>query len=163
MEAGQGRLGLVKLAMIGDVLGLDLVVSVHPGGAPIRDAGHLRLMNRLRSRLPGEFRWRTEIPMPIMGDRRAIDTMIVAPRIDAGFELETRLLDAQALGRRVLLKQRDSALQSMVIVLPDTAINRASVSTAAPTLRPAFPLGSRAILAALRAGQTPTANGILFV
>jgi hypothetical protein len=51
----------------------------------------------------------------------------------------------------------------MIIVLPDTAANRAALAAAAATLRPAFPLESRAILTALRAGQTPKANGILFV
>jgi hypothetical protein len=51
----------------------------------------------------------------------------------------------------------------MILVFPDTAANRQAVEAAGPTLRPSFPLSSRAILAALRAGRIPTANGILFV
>lgn len=163
LENGRSSIGIVTLAMIADVLGLDLVVTLHPGGAPVRDAGHIRVMTRLRSLLPAQFVLKTEVPVPIMGDRRAIDVLIADPRLDTGFELETRLTDAQALVRRIILKQRDTGLACMVLVFPDTTANRQAVAAALPTLRPSFPLSSRAILSALRAGMTPAANGILFV
>lgn len=51
----------------------------------------------------------------------------------------------------------------MILVLPDTRHNRAAVAAAQATIRPAFPLDSRQVLAALRAGAAPAANGILFV
>jgi hypothetical protein len=103
------------------------------------------------------------VPVPIAGDRRAIDSLIADPPLDTGFELETRLTDAQALVRRATLKQRDAGIACMILVFPDTAANRQAVEAAAPTLRSSFPLSSRASLTALRAGTTPTANGILFV
>jgi hypothetical protein len=101
--------------------------------------------------------------IPIPGDRRAVDAVIVEPAVQVGFELESRLLDAQAVTRRAALKQRDAGLACLVLVLSDTAANRRSVAAAGPTLRAAFPLGGRAVLWALRAGRAPSAGGILFV
>jgi transcriptional regulator with XRE-family HTH domain len=163
LEGGRSTCGIAVLAMTAAVLGLDLVVSLHPGGAPVRDAGHIRVMTRLRERLPGYFLFKSEVPVPIAGDRRAIDSLVADPPLNTGFELETRLTDAQALVRRATLKQRDTGIACMILVFPDTAANRQAVEAAGPTLRPSFPLSSRAILAALRAGTIPTANGILFV
>ena len=163
LEAGRSTCSIGVLAMVGAVLGLDLVVGVHPGGTPVRDAGHIRVMTRLRTRLPRHFVLKSEVPVPIAGDRRAIDALIADPPLDTGFELETRLTDAQALVRRTILKQRDAGIGCLILVFPDTVANRQAVAAAAPTIRPSFPLTSRAILAALRAGRTPSANGILFV
>lgn len=149
--------------MIGAVLGLDLAVTLHPGGTPVRDAGHIRAMTRLRDRLPRHFLLKTEVPVPIAGDRRAIDALVADPPLNTGIELETRLTDAQALTRRAILKQRDAGIACMILVFPNTEANRQAVEAAGPTLRPSFPLSSRAIVAALRAETTPSANGILFV
>jgi hypothetical protein len=89
--------------------------------------------------------------------------MLVNPPIRVGFELESHLLDAQALARRASLKQRDAGLARMVIVIADTALNRASLAAADPTLRAAFPLRGRALLTDLRAGRLPRDNGVLAV
>lgn len=163
IERGKADAGIVVLSAIGDILGLELTAKLWPAGAPVRDAGHVRLLNRLKLRMPSTFRWRTEIPIPIAGDLRSIDAMIVVPRLAVGFELESRLVDAQALVRRVVLKQRDADLACMIIVLPDTLANRQAAAGAEATLRGSFPLESRAILAALREGNVPAQNGILFV
>lgn len=163
IERGEANASLVKLSAAAAVLGLDLVQKLYPVDSPMRDAGHLRVLGRLQALVPAGFQWATEVPIPSAGDLRAVDAMIVRPRIDTGFEVESVLLDAQALTRRALLKRRDSGLVSMIIVLPDTRHNRSAVLAGAPTLRASFPLESRAILVALRAGRAPQGNGILFV
>src|SRR5688500_19665552 len=76
LEGGRSTCGISVLAMIAAVLGLDLVVNLHPGGTPVRDAGHIRVMTRLRELLPRHFVLRTEVPVPIAGDRRAIDSLV---------------------------------------------------------------------------------------
>jgi DNA-binding XRE family transcriptional regulator len=162
IERGVASADLRLHAAIASVLGLEFVANVYPVGSPVRDAGHVRLMGRLRALLPAEYRWRTEVPLPFPGDSRALDAVVAAPPIDAAFELETRLLDAQALVRRATLKLRDAGVTSMVLVLPGTRANRDAVAAAEPTLRGSFPAGSREILAALRTGQTPLRSGILF-
>lgn len=162
IERGRATADLVVLAMFGSVVGLDLWVKLFPAGSPVRDAAHARLLGRLQARLPSEFRWRTEVPIPVPGDQRGIDAMIVEPAVDAGFELESRLLDSQAVTRRAALKQRDAGLACMILVLADTMANREAMAAAEPTLRAAFPLDGRSLLNALRSGQTPPAGGILF-
>lgn len=162
IERATGQADMTLLAMIGTVIGLDLVVSVYPGGTPMRDAGHIKLTHRLQRLLPTEFVWRTEQFMPIRGDQRSIDAVIVSPPLGAGFEIESRLVDAQALARRTLLKQRDANLACMILVFADTTANRRTVASSDATLRPAFPLGARRLLSALRSRRTPSANGILF-
>lgn len=163
VERGEAEAGVATLAAIAAVLGLDLRVQAYPGGPPLRDAAHVRAFQRLRTLLPPEYRWRTEVPMPIAGDQRAIDAMIVDPAIATGFELESRLLDGQDVARRCLLKARDAGLEAIVLVLPDTQHNRRAVAAGAPSLLGAFPLATREVLGALRAGRSPSQNGIVFV
>lgn len=163
IERGEAEAGLETLGAIAAVLGLDLRVQTYPGGPPIRDAGHVRALGRLRALLPGTYRWRTEVPLPLAGDQRAIDAMIVDPAIPAAFELESRLLDAQRTTRGCLLKARDAGLEVVVLVLPDTEHNRRAVAVGAATLRSAFPLTGREVLDALRQGRSPAENGIVFV
>jgi transcriptional regulator with XRE-family HTH domain len=163
IERGEADVGLEILYAIGEIVGMTVRVSVFPGGSPIRDAGHVRALARLQALLPPHYRWRTEVPLPISGDQRAIDAMISEPRIAAAFELETRLLDAQDTTRRILLKARDAGIAVVVLVLPDTAFNRMAVAAADVTLRAAFPLRSREVLVALRNGECPRDNGIIFV
>lgn len=156
-------MGLEILCAIGEVVGVTVRASVFPGGSPIRDVGHVRALARLQAMLPPHYRWRTEVPLPISGDQRAIDAMIAEPRIAAAFELETRLLDSQGTTRRILLKARDAGIDVVVLVLPDTAFNRMAVAASEATLRSAFPLRSREVLEALRNGECPRGNGIIFV
>lgn len=163
IERGEADAGLEILCAIGEVIGLTIRASAYPGGSPIRDAGHVRALARLQALLPAHYRWKTEVPLPIVGDQRAIDAVIVEPSIPAAFELETRLLDAQETTRRILLKARDAGMEATVLVLPDTAFNRDAVGAASSTLRAAFPLPGREVLAALRAGRCPPQSGIIFV
>jgi hypothetical protein len=51
----------------------------------------------------------------------------------------------------------------MVLVLADTRHNRSALVAAAPTVLPAFPLRTRGVLAALRAGRLPQANGVMLI
>jgi transcriptional regulator with XRE-family HTH domain len=163
IELGSAGADVVQLAAFAAVVGLDFVVKLYPGGAPVRDRASARMLARLQGLLPTQYVWRTEVVIPIPGDQRAIDAMIIEPRIDTGFEFESRVPRAEGLARRLMLKQRDAGLTSMVLVLADTRANREAVAAADPTIRGAFPLEGRAVLAALRAGRAPEANGILFV
>lgn len=163
LERGGHATTIRSVAVIAGVVGLDLSVRLFPGGAPVRDAAHLRLLARLQSALPGLRSWRAEVPLPIPGDQRAIDAVARAGLASIGFELETRLADAQAVARRATLKQRDAGLDRMVLVLADTRANRAALAAAWPTLRATFPAEPRSLLAALRAGAAPSANGTVLI
>jgi hypothetical protein len=80
-----------------------------------------------------------------------------------GLEIITRLTDGQAQARSALLKQEAAGLDRMVLVLGQTRGNRAALAAASPTLVPSFRIGPRGVLADLRAGRLPRANGIFLV
>jgi hypothetical protein len=80
-----------------------------------------------------------------------------------GVEAVTRLADAQAQVRAIVLKQEAAGFPAMVIALADTRHNRRALVQAGPSLRPAFPIDSRWVLQELRSGRVPPANGVVLV
>jgi hypothetical protein len=101
--------------------------------------------------------------VPGSGDRRAFDAVIRLADGDCGVECYTRFHDCQAQLRAARLKQRDAQLHRLVIVIRATRTNRLAVRTAAELIASSFPLGTRAVLTALRAGRDPGANGLVFI
>ena len=89
------------------IVGFDLSVRAYPGGSPLRDEGHRRLLGRFRSPLPEGAPWRTEVPLPQPGDQRAWDAVTEPWRLRIGIEAELRPTDLQSLQRRIALKKRD--------------------------------------------------------
>jgi hypothetical protein len=155
---------MVHLARWGGAVGLDVSIRTFAAGSPLRDAGQLRVLQRARESIGEQWTWRTEVPVSSdPHDRRAFDAVISRGRIRIGLEVITRLTDAQALARATLLKQEAAGLDRMVLILAKTRSNRAVFASASPTLQPSFPLSRRAILADLRAGRLPPANGIFLV
>jgi transcriptional regulator with XRE-family HTH domain len=173
-EAGMSRsqLGRIERAQVAGLrieqvcrvaaaVGLAVSVSAHPDGDPARDRGQLRLERRLRPILPPGAGWQTEVPMPIPGDRRAWDAVVTMVGRRGGFEFEMKVTDIQSLQRRLALKLRDGAVDVMVLVVADTAANRRILREHREELRELLPLDSREVLACLRAGRLPGANGIV--
>lgn len=156
--------GLVDLVIWGAVLGIDIPIRSFDAGSPLRDAGQLRLLARARRLIGRLWRWRTEVPVAAdRRDRRAVDAVISGPAGNIGLEAITRLTDAQAQVRSALVKQEALGLDRMVLVLSDTRHNRIAVRDSAATLQPAFPLGSRELLRAIRDGRLPAANGVMII
>ncbi len=154
--------GTILLGRVAATVGLDLSLRAFPGGSPLRDAGQLGVLRRLAEAIPRAWTMRTEVPVGA-GDRRAFDAVLSRGADRVAVECITRLTDAQAQVRAILLKADASMIRPVILVLSDTRWNRTAVRYAAPTLRPAFPLGRRAVLAALRAGRAPLANGALLI
>src|SRR5213592_4354603 len=86
-------------ARMASLVGHELSLGVHPIGAPIRDKAHVALLRRFAARLHKSVRWRTEVPIPIPGDRRSADAVASASAFDADIEAETRNDDVQAAQR----------------------------------------------------------------
>jgi hypothetical protein len=78
-------------------------------------------------------------------------------------ECETRLFDVQALERRIALKRRDDGSPDVLLLVPRTRTNREAMTVAGDRLRSAFPLETRAVLSALRAGVRPGGSGIVLL
>ena len=164
IERGELReLTVDQLSRACAAVGLKLAVRAYPDGDPVRDVAQLALLDRFRSYLPTGTRWRTEVPLPIPGDRRAWDGLASLGNMTLAVEAETRIRDIQALERRLGLKARDGGLEKLLLVVSDTRSNRQVVAAHRETLRPLLPLDGRDVLHALRAGRLPEASGILLL
>jgi transcriptional regulator with XRE-family HTH domain len=154
LHGDPGALTIEFTARLGAVLGLQLGVGLYPDGDPLRDRGHLALLARLRARISAALRWRTEVAIPIAGDRRSADATIEGEEVGILVEAETHLDDIQALERSIAGKQRDLGLQRVILLVADARHNR-QVIEMHPELRERFPIGTRACLAALAKGRDP--------
>ena len=151
------------LARLAAAVGLDLSVRAYPGGEPIRDAPHVALLRRLRAAVGNGWAWRAEVPVGPEGDQRAWDAVLARREVRVAVEAETRVRDFQALVRRVALKQRDSGVASVLLLLTDTRWNRRIVREFAIEWREAFPVDRRRALASLSAGEDPGGNAIVLL
>lgn len=164
------EVSLATVARIAAVLGLDSSLRFYPSSDPIRDAAHAALLERLHAICHPSLWWRTEVPFPGPGDRRAWDAVIggirgtgQAPRIRIGVEAETRPNDVQALDRKLALKERDGDVERMILLLSDTRHNRQLLHGPGSSLRNRFPLDGRRALLHLAAGVDPGSNAIVLL
>jgi len=144
-------------------VGLDLTVRLYPGGDPIRDRGHVRLLARLRSRLGPGLQWRTEVVLPDPRDPRAWDATISRAGVVVAVEAETRLHDLQALDRRIAMKRRDGNMGVVILLVADTAANRRALAVGREHLRASFPIDGRIALPRLARGEPPEAGALILL
>lgn len=166
MRGQSPDLAIVRAAQVLAAVGLELSARAFPLGAPVRDAGQLALLGRLRARVSADLRWTDEVPvieMPVAGsiDLRAWDAGIDGPGCHVRVDAETHVGDLQAVERRVGLKQRDGRVDCVILLLADTKHHRELLDVAGDGLRSRFPVPQRAALAALRAGRSPGGNSLV--
>lgn len=167
LRGERGGLTLPRLAEVLQVLGLELSARAFPAGPPVRDRAQLALLGRARRSFSSELRWRHEVPvLSALADRtdlRAWDAVIDGSDWSAAVDAETRVDDVQALQRRSALKQRDSGVPFVLVLLSDTRHNREVVAAAHEALADQFPVRPRVALRRLRAGQSPQGNALLLL
>lgn len=163
LERGEvAGVGLVELSRMAAAVGLDVSARTFEAVSVLRDAGQVKLLNRLRSECHPDLPWRLE-PAVAVGDPRAFDALIGRPPQEAAIEAITRLRDGQAQVRRAQAKQEAAGIGVLILLLNATEANRRAFREAGAQLRDAFPLTSRTILAALRQGDVPSTNGIVLL
>jgi transcriptional regulator with XRE-family HTH domain len=155
------ELTIAQLSRACAAVGLQLHARALPGTGRALDAGQLALLGRLRARLPTSIAVRTEVPIPLPGDRRAWDAVLGLDPDDTPVEAEARLRDLQALGRRSALKLRDAGMRVMVLLVSDTSHNRRMLELYREDLLASYPLDTRQVMASLRVGKTPPESGIV--
>jgi transcriptional regulator with XRE-family HTH domain len=79
-------------------VGLVLRADMLPIGAPIRDVGQLKVVNRLEPHVRAPFRWVLELPVAPR-DLRAFDAGALKPGCRIGFDVWSRVRDVQAQAR----------------------------------------------------------------
>lgn len=164
------EVSLATVARIAAVLGLDTSLRFFPSADPVRDAAHAALLERLHVICHPSLSWRTEVPFPGPGDRRAWDAVIggvhrtgSVGRIRIGVEAETRPNDVQALDRKLALKERDGGVERVILLLSDTRHNRSFLHGPGSALRNRFPLDGRRALRHLAAGSDPGSNALVLL
>lgn len=163
VERGEpNQLTIELAAKMAAVLGLQLSVGLHPDGDAVRDAGHLALIQRFRARVPSAIRWRTEVAIPIAGDRRSADIVLARGNESVIVEAETRLDDIQAVERRLAAKLRDVGMTRAILLVADTRHNRAVIRDN-PAIGERFPLSTRACLTSLARGELPDGDGLVVI
>jgi transcriptional regulator with XRE-family HTH domain len=152
---------IMLMARLFAVVGLDLSARAFPGGQPLRDAAHVRLLARLRGRVHPSLGWATEVPLPLAGDQRAWDAMIGGPSWRFGVEAETAPTDVQALTRRLQLKRRDGQVSGLILLLPNSARTREFLAQASDSLHAIAPVPGVRALERLGAALEPEGNSIV--
>jgi transcriptional regulator with XRE-family HTH domain len=165
IERGELRnVTLEQLCRASAAVGLRPNLRLYPDGDPVRDAGQNRLLERLRVRVPPSVTWRTEVAVHRVGDLRSWDAQLWFGLVRDAVEAETRIRDGQATWRRCAAKLRDDpTIEHVILLVADTSGNRKAIGSIRELLRPELPLDTRAVLAAIMAGQSPGANGIAFL
>ncbi len=168
MRGQSPELSIVRAAQVLEAVGMELSARAFPVGAPVRDAGQLALLGRLRLRISPALTWRQEVPvleLPTAGavDHRAWDAGIDGVGWRARVDAETHVGDLQAVERRVALKQRDGRETCVLLLLADTRHHRRLLDVAGVGLRARFPVPQRPALAALKAGRSPGGNALILL
>ena len=149
------------LARAAAIVGLDLSVKLYPSGPPLRDQAHLVLLDLLRREIASTLVWRTEVPLPLAGDRRAFDAMILGAGDPIAVEAETRLRDLQAFERQLTLKLRDGQVHRAILLVKRSQGNREVLASAPAAFWQMFPIPSARALNALRVGRDPRGSAVI--
>ncbi len=166
-QASRIERGLVRdpsldaLTRLAAGVGCELSLRLYPVGDPLRDTAHSRLLERFRIELHPSLTIRHEVPIGRDGDLRAWDAVVSGTGWRIAVEAETRLVDAQALLRRLALKRRDAAMAHAILLVADTRANRTALAAMRTVLIAEFPVAGRATLRALRAGEWPRGSGVV--
>lgn len=156
-------LPLRHLCLLFAVLGHRLRVKPYPEDSPLRDRGHVKLLERFRRRLPPSVKLRTEVPLRRYGDLRAWDGELDFGRDTCKLEAETAVTDLQATDRRIGLKMEDDGVDRVILLVSDTRRNRLVLHQGRELLRGRFPLDAREVLSAVSHGICPPAGGIVML
>ena len=154
-------LTIIQASELLAAVGLDLSVRAFPTGRPLRDHRHLALLERLHARIHSSLTWQTEVPVSGSGDLRAWDALIGGADWTQAVEAETRLKDVQALERRIALKLRDGAVDTVVLLVWNTRHNVTTLRSLGSALEAAFPMPGRRALELLSAGVNPGASTLI--
>jgi transcriptional regulator with XRE-family HTH domain len=157
------RVTVEDLALFAAIVGLRPSLKFFPVSRPIRDQGQVELLATLNARMHPSWTHRQEVPMPRDGDLRAADQLSTIPGCRLMVEAYRRFTDNQAQTRSARAKQRDLGADRLLIVVEATRTNRRAVASLGPELARSFPIGPRAMLAALAAGLDPGGDGLLLL
>jgi len=157
------RLTGQALARHAAAVGLKPSIKLWPVGGGVRDEAQARYVARFLARVGAAWKVLLEAPIPIAGDRRAVDILLIAGRTRIAVEVITRLADLQAQVRAAQLKARDIGATRLVMVVAGTHANRDALRAVRSTLVSSFELDARRVLNELAAGRDPGRDAIILL
>jgi transcriptional regulator with XRE-family HTH domain len=157
------RLTGEKLAVHAAAVGLKLSVNLWPVGGGVRDAAQARYIAAFVARVGKAWRVMLEAPIPIAGDLRAVDVLLVRGDVRIAVEVITRLSDLQAQIRAAQLKARDINATRLILAIAGTHANRRALEGARASLVESFDLDTRRVMAVVAAGADPGRDAILLL
>lgn len=156
------------VARVAAALGMELSARFYPGaGIGLRDSGQLALAEVVRAQT--HRLWRIGFEVPVSEDsRQAADVVLSGARGGLHLELESRLVDFQAQLRsgqlkRDAMQRRYETRLAFVLVLRDTAANRAAVRVHRAVIATALPATASHVWHAIRTGEPLAADGLLWL
>lgn len=152
---------VMLLARACAVVGLDLSMRTYPGGEPIRDAAHVELLRDFRRLMHPSIDWAAEVPLPGTGDQRAWDAFLRGRGWTYGVEAETAPSDGQATIRRLALKERDGAVDGVLLLVRDTHRTKAFLREIVDVVGSTYPVSGPRALELLAVGADPGGNAII--
>ncbi len=167
--AGKSAPDLDLAERLAEGTGHRLLMKVVPSdGVRLRDSGQLGVAQWIIGEAHGSWRKRMELPVGAPPDRRAADLVLDNARAVLMFEIERWLRDLQAQLRSAQLKRaalsealgREVALVLAVLDMPS---NRGAVAGHQSLIREVLPVGTRQLWAAIRSGEAPAGDGLLWV
>ena len=150
-----------KLAAHAAAVGLKLSVNLWPVGGGVRDAGQTRYIAAFVARVGRSWRVVLEAPIPIAGDLRACDVLLLRGDLSIAVEVVTRLADLQAQIRAAQLKARDINATRLILVVAGTHANRRLLEATRASLVEAFDLDTRRVMADLAHSADPGRDAIV--
>jgi len=167
IESGDPGTQLDTLCAVGGAVGIDVVVRGYPGRSlTLRDSGQLELAKALCSIAHSSWRPELEVPAGVHGE--AADLGFFGPDEILDCEIDRLILDLQGQHRRNTHKRdyldaRHQRPVRLVMVVEDTARNRAVLAPHMEFLKQVLPAGSRDVLRSLRIGQPLGRDGLLWL
>jgi transcriptional regulator with XRE-family HTH domain len=166
VECGHPEVGLSTACRVADAVGLKLWAKAFPAASPsLRDTGQLRVAEFLRRQTAASYRVMFEVGL---GNLTAADMVLYGPIEIIHIEIERYLADWQAQFRsattkRDLIAGLHARPVRLVIAIEDSDHNRSVFRAHRGVIASMLPVGTRAIMHAIRSGIPLESDGILWV
>lgn len=166
VEIGEPGVQVDTLCAVGEAAGLDIVLRAYPGRPPsLHDTGQLEHVRLLMGQAHGQ--WHPHVELAVGPHGQAIDLAFFGAAEIQAHEVERMASDFQAQLRRADEKRLALAASHqrpvrLVMVIEDTARNRAAMAPHLEVVRTRLPATSGEVLASLRSGQPLGQDGLLW-
>lgn len=166
VEMGRPGIRVDTLCAVAEAVGLDIVLRAYPGRSPsLHDSGQLEHVRLLLGQAGDQ--WQPEIELAVGQHGLAIDLALFGASEIQAHEVERMASNFQAQLRRADEKRLALAAGHqrpvrLVMVIEDTARNRAAVAPHLELVRTRLPATPSEVLASLRSGGPLGRDGLLW-